>query len=60
MRGSVEHLRRLETRAYPCAGPLVPAQSKKSRAIQVSMAAVSCGLGEGAESGAGLLDHRAS
>ena len=39
---------------------LVPSQSKGRGPSVVPMAAVRCGIGEGAESGAGPLDHRAS
>ena len=45
--------------AWNHARALMPFQSKGRGPPVVPMAAVRCGIGEGAESGAGPLDHRA-
>jgi hypothetical protein len=44
--------------AWNHARTLMPSHSK-NRGPSSSMAAVRCGIGGGAKSGAGLLDHRA-
>ena len=56
----MQGLLRVLPAAWNHARALMPAQSKPQGPSMLPMAAVRCGLGEGAESGAGPLDHRAS